>query len=361
MKLKSLFESGDPQLVAGGFRFTEGPVWLPEGRLLFSDIPADRIYSWTAEEGVRVWRQPSGNSNGLTLDRAGRLLACEHGNRRVSRTEPDGTIVTLAERYNGKRLNSPNDIVVRSDGVVYFTDPPYGITPEKQEQPVNGVYAIWPDGTLRLVADDFERPNGLAFSPDESLLYIDDSARRHVRVLDLRADGTLHRSRLFADMDHPQPGSPDGMKVDEQGHVYVCGATGVWVFEPDGEHLGVIVTPERPANCAWGDADRRSLYITARTSVYRVRTTVPGRLAVNSPTAQIVEALAPLGHGCDPRLANALQLIRNKQDAQGRWPLEYDYTGKTRVQFGPKRQPNKRVTLRALHALQSAAVGEQHT
>jgi gluconolactonase len=276
MKLKSLVEPGDPERVAGGFEFTEGPVWMPAGFLVFSDIPASRQYRWSAEGGVAVFREPSGNSNGLALDGQGRLIACEHGNRRVSRSAADGSLEALAERYEGRRLNSPNDVVVKSDGTIYFTDPPYGITPEQREQPCNGVYRITPAGILELVLDDFERPNGLAFSPDESLLYIGDSPRRHVRVFDVRPDGTLTGGRVFADMDHPQPGSPDGMKVDVEGHLYVTGATGVWVFEPDGTHLGVIVTPERPANCAWGDADRRTLYITARTSLYRVRVTVPG-------------------------------------------------------------------------------------
>jgi gluconolactonase len=276
MKLKSLVEPGDPERLATGFQFTEGPVWMPGGYLLFSDIPANRIYKWTPEEQPKVWREPSGHANGLTLDRQGRLIACEHGNRRVSRTEPDGTVVALAERYRGKRLNSPNDVAVKSDGAIYFTDPPYGIQPEEQEQACNGLYRILPDGTVELLADDFERPNGLAFSPDESLLYVDDSPRRHVCAFDVRPDGTLINSRVIADMDHPQPGSPDGMKIDDEGHLYVAGATGVWVFEPDGTHLGVIVTPERPANCAWGDADRKSLYITARTSIYRIRVKVPG-------------------------------------------------------------------------------------
>jgi len=276
MKLKSLIEPGDPEQLATGFQFTEGPVWMPGGYLLFSDIPANRIYKWTPDGQVEVWREPSGNSNGLTLDRQGRLIACEHGNRRVSRTEGDGSVVSLADRYRGGRLNSPNDVVARSDGAVYFTDPPYGIEPDQREQACNGVYRILPDGTLELLADDFERPNGLAFSPDESVLYIDDSARRHVRALDVRVDGTLTNSRVFADMDHPQPGSPDGMKIDVEGNLYVAGATGIWVFEPDGTHLGVVVTPEQPANCAWGDADRRTLYITARTSLYRVRVKVPG-------------------------------------------------------------------------------------
>jgi gluconolactonase len=276
MKLKSLIESGDPERITSGFQFTEGPVWHRDGYLLFSDIPASRIYKWSPDGSLEVWREPSGNANGLTLDRQGRLIACEHGNRRVSRAEADGTVVSLAERYQGRRLNSPNDVVVKSDGVIYFSDPPYGIEPGQREQPCNGVYRILPDGTLERLIEDFDRPNGLAFSPDETTLYIDDSPRRHVRAFDVRPDGTLANSRVIADMDHPQPGSPDGMKIDREGHLYVAGATGVWVFEPDGRHLGVITLPERPANCAWGDADRQTLYITARTGLYRVRTKVPG-------------------------------------------------------------------------------------
>ena len=276
MKLKSLVEAGDPERLASGFQFTEGPVWMPGGFLLFSDIPASRIYSWSDAEGTAVWRFPSGQSNGLTVDRQNRLIACEHGNRRVTRTERDGSVAAVADRFEGGRLNSPNDVIVKSDGTIYFTDPPYAIRPEQREQPYNGVYRILTDGTLDLVADDFERPNGLAFSPDESILYIDDSAYRHVRAFDVRPDGTLANSRVLADMDHPQPGSPDGMKVDVQGNLYVTGATGVWVFEPDGSCLGTIVPPERPANCAWGGEDRRTLYITAQTSLYRVRMRVSG-------------------------------------------------------------------------------------
>lgn len=276
LKLRTLIEDGDPEQVATGFQFTEGPVWQADGSLLFSDIPANRIYRWTPEEGAKVWREPTGNANGNTLDRQGRLLTCEHSGRRVSRTEVDGTVQAVAEHYQGRRLNSPNDIVVKSDGVVYFSDPPYGIKPEEREQPCNGVYRVSPDGAIELLIDDFDRPNGLAFAPDERILYIDDSPRRHVRAFDVRTDGTLANSRIIADMDHPQPGSPDGMKIDEAGHLYVTGATGIWIFEPNGELLGVIATPERPANCAWGDADRKSLYITARTSLYRVRTKVAG-------------------------------------------------------------------------------------
>ena len=277
MKLKSLIEAGDPEQIATGFQFTEGPVWHPDGYLIFSDIPASRIYKWTPDGTVAIWREPSGNSNGLTLDRERRVIACEHGNRRVSRTAADGTVVTLADSYGGKRLNSPNDVVVKSDGTIYFTDPPYGIEPEQREQPCNGLYRITPDGALELLVDDFDRPNGLAFSADE-----DDAVRRRLAApacARLRRAPRRHAGAtraIIADMDHPQPGSPDGMKLDVEGHLYVTGATGVWVFEPDGTCLGVIVTPERPANCAWGDADRQTLYITARTSLYRVRTTVPG-------------------------------------------------------------------------------------
>ena len=276
MKLKSLIEAGEPERLATGFQFTEGPVWMADGYLLFSDIPANIMYKWTPENGAEVWREPSGNSNGLTRNSDDLLLACEHGNRRVSRTNPDGTVETIAGAYQGNRLNSPNDLVVKSDGEIYFTDPPYGIQPEEKEQPHNGVYRILTDGLLELMADDFERPNGLAFSPDESILYIDDSYYRHLRAFDVREDGTLENSRIICDMDHPQPGSPDGLKVDEEGHIYVTGATGVWVFEPDGELLGVIAPPERPANCAWGDEDKKSLYLTAQTSLYRIRTTVAG-------------------------------------------------------------------------------------
>ena len=275
MKLKTLIESGDPEQIATGFQFLEGPVWHPDGYLLFSDIPANRIYKWDGER-AESWREPSGNSNGLTLDRQGRLIACEHGNRRVTRADANGSLVAIAETYNGKRLNSPNDAVVKSDGTIYFTDPPYGIETDQREQPCNGLYQIQPNGNVELVLDDFDRPNGLAFSPDETVLYVGDARRRHVRTFDVSSDGTLTDSRIFADMDHPQPGSPDGMKVDQDGNLYVTGATGVWVFERDGTHLGVIGLPERPANCAWGDADRQTLYITARTSLYRVRVKVPG-------------------------------------------------------------------------------------
>ncbi|MBC8163517.1 MAG: SMP-30/gluconolactonase/LRE family protein [Roseiflexaceae bacterium] len=276
MKLKQLIESGDPIKIAGGFTFTEGPVWLSEGALLFSDIPESKMYRWQPGGSATVVRAPTGNGNGLTLDQAGRVLVCEHSTRRVVRLEPGGGETVLAERYGGQRLNSPNDIVVADDGAIYFTDPPYGIAPEQQEQPHNGVYRLAPSGELTLVASDMGRPNGLAFSPDRSVLYVDDSQHRNLRAFDMQPDGSLANGRVIADMDHPQPGSPDGMKVDCEGHLYVTGATGVWVFEQDGTHLGVIATPERPSNLAWGDADRQTLYVTARTSVYTIRTKLPG-------------------------------------------------------------------------------------
>ncbi|MSS70926.1 MAG: SMP-30/gluconolactonase/LRE family protein [Candidatus Latescibacteria bacterium] len=268
--------------LATGFQFTEGPVWLRgEKDLLFSDIPSSRIVRYRFEADgphVTTYRHPSGNANGHTLDRQGRLVSCEHSGRRVSRTEADGRVDDVAARFEGKRLNSPNDVVVKSDGAVYFTDPPYGLKnyTEGKELAVNGVYRVAPDGAMTLLAEDFERPNGLAFSPDESILYIDDSAHRHIRAFDVRADGTLANGRLFLDMAHEDKGSPDGMKVDVEGNVWCTGPGAVWLITPDAKVLGRIVCPEQPANLAWGDDDGRSLYITARTSLYRLRTEVQG-------------------------------------------------------------------------------------
>jgi gluconolactonase len=264
--------------VATGFWFTEGPVWIAEEKsLLFSDIPANKILKLTPEGHVRTFRKPSGNSNGLTRDKEGRLIACEHTNRRLTRTEKDGSISVLAHQFQGKKLNSPNDVVVKSDGVIYFTDPSSGISPNQQEQFIEGVYRLSPDGKeLSHVADDFARPNGLAFSPDEKKLYIDDSKRRHIRVFNVEPDSTLSGGSVFADMNMATPGSPDGMKVDLEGNLYCTGAGGVWVFNSDGKHLGTVATPEKPSNCAWGDDDWQSLYITAITSVYKIRVNTPG-------------------------------------------------------------------------------------
>jgi len=279
--------------VAGGLAFTEGPVWR-RGELLFSDIPNQRVARWRRlPEGPELTTFARGMSNGLTLDREGRVVAAEHNGRRVSRIADDGTRTVLAERFGGKRLNSPNDIVVKSDGAVYFTDPPYGVQPSPagvprpegwwkgaitgKEQPCNGVYRLAPDGRLDLVVDDFALPNGLAFSPDEAVLYIDDSAHKHIRAFDVRPDGTLTGSRVLLDMASDDPGVPDGLKIDVQGNVFCTGPGGVWVCRPDGALLGRIVLPELPANLGWGD-DGSVLYVTARTSVYRVQTRTRGTL-----------------------------------------------------------------------------------
>ncbi len=270
--------------LASGLGFTEGPVWRGDG-LLFSDIPNNRIVRWKAlPEGseLTTFRTPSGNSNGLTLDRSGRLIACEHSARRVSRTEVDGTITTLAERYQGKRLNSPNDVVVRSDGSVYFTDPPYGLAglTAWKELPFNGVYRLGPDGELELLVDDFDRPNGLAFSPDEGVLYVNDTARSHIRAFDVAAEGQLANGRVLIDMAGDEPGRPDGMKVDIEGNIYCTGPGGFWIMDPAGRCLARVLPPELPANLAWGGADRKSLFLTARTGLYRVRLEIAGTTLV---------------------------------------------------------------------------------
>jgi gluconolactonase len=270
--------------VAGGFQFTEGPVWNPAGFLLFSDIPANQIVKFVPGAAPAVFRTPSGNSNGLTYDRSGRLLMCEHSNRRVTRLEPDGTLTVLAASYDGKMLNSPNDIVVRSEGTIYFTDPPFGIPEgQKKELPFQGVYKIAPDGKLTLLVQDFDRPNGIALSPDEKTLYVDDSVRLHVRAFDVAADGSISNGRVLAELKSQRPGVPDGLKVDRQGNLYVTGAGGVWVFDKAGKHLGTIVLSELPANCAWGDKDFRTLYLTARTGLYKIRLKIPG--FITYPTA----------------------------------------------------------------------------
>ncbi len=287
------FETGDPgfqritgnepriEHLATGFGFTEGPIWRGD-HLLFTDIPNSRIVRYElAEEGPRVttFRYPSGNANGMTLDGERRLVTCEHTNRRLTRTGSDGRVTVLANRYNGRRLNSPNDVVVKSDGSIYFTDPPFGLSGQAQgkELDVNGVFRVSPDGhEVSLVVSDMERPNGLAFSPDERLLYVDDSARKHIMAFDVESDGSLRGGRVFATLEADEPGVPDGMKLDVEGNIYCTGPGGVWVFDPGAKLLGRILPPQIPANCAWGDSDLRSLYMTARTGLYRVRLNIPG-------------------------------------------------------------------------------------
>lgn len=273
-----------------GFKWAEGPIWVPaENSLLFSDVSGNTMYRWNSRSGVSVYRSPSGYANGNTLDQFGRLVTCEHANRRVSRTEPDGSIITLSSHYQGKRLNSPNDVVVSTDGYIYFTDPPDGLTAEwgvlgKKELDFQGVYRISPEGeALTLEVQDFQTPNGLAFSPDGQLLYVDDTDRMHVRVFQVRHDGSLGKGELFAEFDTGLgPGWPDGLKTDIKGNVYVTGPAGIWVFDSEGEVLGVLEMPVTATNMNWGGADHRELYITAATetfvdgAVYRVKLAIPG-------------------------------------------------------------------------------------
>ncbi len=260
--------------LSSGLKFTEGPVWNPRGFLLFSDIPADTIYKWTTNGKLSVFRRPAGNPNGNTLDREGRLITAQH-NRQLTRTEKNGKIKILAERYEGKRLNSPNDVVVKSDGSIYFTDPPYGIKKEQEELGFYGIYRWKPDGSLTLLNKEMVRPNGLAFSPDEKKLYISDSEKLHVRVFDVKADGTITNSKVFAELPGDK-GVPDGMKVDIKGNVYSSGSGGIWIFSPTGELLNKILVPETVTNLAWGDKDYKTLYITAGISIYRIRLNIAG-------------------------------------------------------------------------------------
>jgi sugar lactone lactonase YvrE len=274
--------------IASGFVFTEGPVWNADGAfLLFVDIPGNTIYRWQDAE-TTVFRRPSNFANGLTYDAHQRLVTCEHTTSRVTRTEHDGTITTIASHFEGRELNSPNDVVVGSDGAVYFTDPMSGRTARmgterEPELPFLGVYRVPVDGEAELLVDDFPFPNGLCFSPDESLLYVNDSAALHIRVFDVQPDGSVTNGRVFLEQpfsDTYPTGKPDGMKVDEYGNLYATGPGGVWVVEPGGAVLGIIETPEMAGNLNWGGEDWSALYITARSSVYRLQTSVRGnRLA----------------------------------------------------------------------------------
>jgi gluconolactonase len=269
--------------LATGFIFTEGPVWHPhEKHLTFSDMPGDHMRRWTAAGGVKTFRKPSNKANGNTYDRAGRMLSCEHATSRVTRTEPDGTITVLATHYRDKELNSPNDIVVKSDGRIYFTDPTYGRMPhygvERAVQlDFRGVYRVEEDGSgLTLLAGDFGQPNGLCFSRDEKRLFVNDTERGHIRVFDVGADGLLAGGAIWAEVTGSGNGAPDGMKLDRDGNLYCCGPGGLHLLSPNARSLGVIQTPEVVANFTWGDDDFRSIFLTASTSLYRVRTKTPG-------------------------------------------------------------------------------------
>lgn len=265
-----------------GCRWAEGPVWFNEhSTLVWSDIPNRRMLRWIEGEGVSVFRADSNHANGNTRDRQGRLVSCEHGGRRVSRTEPDGTITVIADSYGGKPLNSPNDVVVKSDGSIWFTDPNYGIMSDYEghkadmEQEGCFVFRVDPQsGALSIVADDFDKPNGLAFSPDERVLYIADSGRshdpdgpHHIRAFDVGAGGALSNGRVFCEVD---PGVPDGFRIDVDGNLWTSCGDGVICFAPDGTALGKVRVPQTVSNVTFGGPKRNRLFITATKSLYAV-------------------------------------------------------------------------------------------
>jgi len=284
--------------LSGGFTFTEGPLWRPSGVLWFSDVVGNVVRQWSPDGKVVELFRPGGydgNSlppgfigpNGMTAGPDGSVLLCQHGNRRIARIAPDMKMTTLVDRYQGKKFNAPNDLVYRRDGTLFFTDPPYGLPKQDddpmKELPFNGVFRL-SGGTLTLIIADMTRPNGLAISPDEKTLYVANSDDRKCLWMryDLAADGSVSNATVFRDATGgPDAGLPDGMKLDTEGRLWATGPGGVWVMSPDGTHLGTIKLPEQPANCAWGD-DGRSLYITAETGLYRLRTSVMGQRLVYS-------------------------------------------------------------------------------
>ena len=286
----------EAQQLATDFAFTEGPLWHPDGYWLFVDLRREPpvIHRMSPAGGTPdIIREPSGGTNGMTFDLQGRLLMCEGDNRRIARMEQDGTINVVADRWNGKRFHRPNDIVCRSDGSIYFTNPSGRVPEADQEIEWPGtIHRIAPDGSVDLSAHDIDFPNGIAFSPDESVLYVSNTRKlgerpdqywdgeikqnQFIQAYDVAADGSLSNSRMFGSMASAEDGVPDGMKVDAEGRVYCTGSGGVWVFAPNGDHIGIIRVPEIPANCAFGGSDFRTMLFTARTSVYSLRMTTPG-------------------------------------------------------------------------------------
>ena len=278
--------------LAGGFGFTEGPLWHPDGYWLFVDIRTLQIHKMSPSGQLEIFRDPSFGTNGMTFDKQGNLIICESDNRCMARREADGTYRPIATHVDGKRLNRPNDVVGRSDGSLYFTDPGGRLTPEEKELDFSGVHRIGPDGTHSVATYETEYPNGLAFSPDERILYVaisrlDSSCleekeqkqvceHQFIRAFEVAADGSLSNNRVFATMYSAEDGVPDGMKVDQEGRIYCTGAEGVWVFDAAANHLGIIRLPEIPANCAWGGPDNRTMLFTARTSVFSMRMKTPG-------------------------------------------------------------------------------------
>ena len=290
--LSSILESPEHTLLATGLGATEGPLWHPDGYLTLVDL-GGRLLKWDPSDGISVIRENTGEGNGCTLDRQGNLIMCEGADHRcITRMTPDGTVTTIADRYQGKRLNKPNDVVCRSDGSIYFTDPSLRVPAEDREYGFAGVFRIAPDGQLHLATDGCEYPNGLAFSPDESVMYVaitrtseacfgekdrgEFCAHMKIRAFDVAPDGSLINNRIFADMSSAEAGVPDGMKVDVEGRLYCTGPGGVWVFDPDGNKLGVISGPESPRNLAFGGDDFRTVYTTPGESLYSFRVKTPG-------------------------------------------------------------------------------------
>jgi gluconolactonase len=282
-----LERSAELETVASGFQFLEGPAWHAQDRyLVFSDILGDCLYRWSPEDGTMVFRKPSHMANGNTFDRQGRLLTCEHATSRLTRTDQEGRVEVMASHYDGKELNSPNDVVVKRDGGIYFTDPNSGRGPRfgiarEQELPFQGVFHLGAnDKRLSLLADDFLKPNGLCFSLDEKHLFVNDTDRGHICIFDVRPDGTLDNGHVWAELSGEGIGVADGMKLDQEGNLYCAGPGGIHLFDAaaslTANCLGVIRMPEHTTNLTWGDDDLQSLYITASTSLYRLRAKTPG-------------------------------------------------------------------------------------
>src|SRR5438477_10708558 len=266
------------ETVATGFGFTEGPVWDRAGFLYVSDETLNKIFRVYVSDGRKEEVISLGDPDGSTYDQHGRLIDCASVLRAIIEVSKDGRYKILADNFEGKKFNSPNDVISGPDGGLYFTDPTLDLPEgQKQEIPFQGVYRLDPSGSVRLLTKDLTQPNGLAFSPDGKHFYVDDSAQRNIRVYEVGPDANLTNGRVFGEeKGGPQEGVPDGIKVDEHGNLFVTGPKGTWVWDAQGHHLGTIVVPEQPANLAWGDADYRTLYITATTSVYRLRTKAQG-------------------------------------------------------------------------------------
>lgn len=265
-----LIEGEEPEIVAGQLEFTEGPYWHSDGYLLFSDIPANRVYRWSEMDGLDVYLEPSGNSNGIEADIDGSILLAQHAGR-VSRLTSDGDLTVIADSYNGQRLNSPNDIAVHSSGNIYFTDPPFGVSDEDRELDFSGVYRLSPDGNLSVVFDEFAYPNGITFSADESLLYVNDSETGTVLKFDVGEDGIMGSHEEFANIGVMGSGlgAADGMETDQAGNLYTTGPQGLIIFDSEGNQLHNVEFEKQITNLGWGGENLNHLYITGSENVYR--------------------------------------------------------------------------------------------